>query len=320
MPAVGGEDRESAASENSERRSFERDGTSIKALRESFTGKTLSQITPWFIEQHKKRRKEEGRSPQTIKLELACLKTMFNKVLQWKKATGNPVREVKMPTVDNARVRFLEREEEARLLLECDGYLYDLVITALQTSFCRNEQFSLKPSDIDFERRLVWIQAAYAKNGTARSVPMTKTLEVVLRRLVKYSRENGSLYLFLNCHGQAYRSCRTAFEHAVKRAGIENFHLHDLRQTFASRLVVSVVDIRTVQELMGHKSITMTLRYTHLSPAHKQRAVDAMDEMFPVKSPANFHSTPNLLACQKSIKQCNIKYLEGWPSGRRRRS
>ena len=59
------------------------------------------------------------------------------------------------------------------------------------------------------------------------------------------------------------------FVPALARAGIENLHWHDLRHTFASRLVMKGVDLRTVQELMGHKTITMTLRYSHLSPAHQ---------------------------------------------------
>ena len=278
--------------DNKKPRSWERDDTSIKALTTSFKGKTLSQITPWLVEQHKRRRKAEGRSPQTIKLELACLKAMFNKALQWKKATENPMREVKMPVVHNMRIRFLEQDEEAQLLPVCEGHLRDLVTTALHTGFRRNELFSLKPSDIDFARRLVQVQAAYAKNGTSRSVPMTKTLEPVLRRLVEQAQDNDSDHLFLNCHGQPYRSCRNAFEYAVKPAGITNFHFHDLRHTFASRLVMSGVDIRTVQELMGHKSISMTLRYAHLSPDHKQQAMEAMDRAFSEKSPANFHNTP----------------------------
>jgi len=67
---------------------------------------------------------------------------------------------------------------------------------------------------------------------------------------------------------------------------------HVLRHTFASRLVMAGVDIRTVQELMGHATIMMTMRYAHLSPDHKRGAMEAMEKEFPGKSPANFHNTP----------------------------
>ena len=67
---------------------------------------------------------------------------------------------------------------------------------------------------------------------------------------------------------------------------------HVLRHTFASRLVMSGVDIRTVQELMGHADINMTMRYAHLSPDHKRGAMEQMERRFPGRSPANFHDTP----------------------------
>ncbi len=67
---------------------------------------------------------------------------------------------------------------------------------------------------------------------------------------------------------------------------------HVMRHTFASRLVIAGVDLRTVQELLGHKSITMTMRYTHLSPDHKRNAIAALEQQFLEKSPANFHNTP----------------------------
>jgi site-specific recombinase XerD len=89
-------------------------------------------------------------------------------------------------------------------------------------------------------------------------------------------------------------SVRTGFEHAVERANISDFHFHDLRHTFASRLVMAGVDIRTVQELLGHKTISMTLRYAHLSPDHKRKAMEALERWFSGKSHANFHDTPVL--------------------------
>src|SRR5262245_13763996 len=84
--------------------------------------------------------------------------------------------------------------------------------------------------------------------------------------------------VFCNLHGTPYHSFRTAFERAVRKAGMEDFTFHDLRHTFARRLVMSGVDLPTVQALIGHKDISMTLRYTHLSSDHKQRAVHALEK------------------------------------------
>lgn len=69
---------------------------------------------------------------------------------------------------------------------------------------------------------------------------------------------------------------KTGFFTAIKKSGIKDFHFHDLRHTAASHLVMSGVDLNTVREILGHKSLQMTLRYSHLSPSHKKQAVDAL--------------------------------------------
>jgi integrase len=254
----------------------------------------LTDITPWLIEKYKKARKDQQKSNQTVNLELACLKAIFSKAITWKKAIENPVKQVKMFRVNNARVRFLEEDEEARLFAQCNGYLHDVVLTALHTGFRRNELLSLRPENVDFARGLASVRAGYAKNGEGRSVPLTNTLRGVLQRLVVEAKIRGSPVLFRNQHGAPLRAyaLRDAFENAVEQAALKDFHLHDLWHTFASRLVMAGVDIRTVQELMGHKTIAMTLRYAHLSPDHKQKAMDALERKFPTKSPINFHNIP----------------------------
>ena len=88
---------------------------------------------------------------------------------------------------------------------------------------------------------------------------------------------SGSDPVFLNSNGTPYRNVTTAFNPAVKRAEIEDFTFHDLRHTFASRLVMSGVDLTTMKELMRHKTISMTLRYSHLSPTHKHAAAAVFD-------------------------------------------
>ena len=126
------------------------------------------------------------------------------------------------------------------------------------------------------------MRAAHVKNDESRSVPMNEVLTATLQTVRMSTSAHGSV--FRTRTGEPYRSFRTAFTHAVRQAGRVNFTFYDLRHTFASRLVMSGVDLPTVQALMGHKDISMTLRYTHLSSDHKRRAVRGL-ESFAEKSP-----------------------------------
>ncbi len=82
---------------------------------------------------------------------------------------------------------------------------------------------------------------------------------------------------YYDSSGTPYTDIKKSFTAACRRAGIHDFRFHDLRHTFASHLVMAGVDITTVKELLGHKEIKMTLRYAHLSPSHKVKAVDILD-------------------------------------------
>jgi integrase len=193
--------------------------------------------------------------------------------IDWDKAVENPVKKIRFAREDNGRVRFLSPDEETRLLAHCSNPLRPVIITALNTGLRRSELLALSRDDVDFERGLVTVRAAYAKNGKSRSVPMntmlTHTLEAV--------KIKSAGAVFCKQDGKPYRDFRTAFEGAVKRADIPDFTFHDLRHTFASPLVMKGVDLPTVKELMGHKHINMTLRYTHLANSHKKDAVSKLE-------------------------------------------
>jgi len=99
---------------------------------------------------------------------------------------------------------------------------------------------------------------------------------VAKKTLIAVPKHPGSPYVFNDNNGNNYGDIKKSFLTAVKKSDIIDFHFHDLRHTFASQLVMAGVDLNTVRELLGHKSIEMTLRYSHLSPDHKKRAVDVL--------------------------------------------
>jgi Phage integrase family len=110
---------------------------------------------------------------------------------------------------------------------------------------------------------------------------MTETLTATLKTLKMSAAGESTAAVF------GYRQMTKTFARAVTRAGLVNFTFHDLRHTFASRLVMDGVDLATVKELMEHKHITMTLRYPHLAPGHKCSAITVLDHI-QEKVPANF--------------------------------
>lgn len=114
------------------------------------------------------------------------------------------------------------------------------------------------------------------KNNESRIIPINQTLH--LEFLALFEKREGE-YVFPGRNGQPPKDIRTGFSTALKKVGIEDFRFHDLRHTFGSHLVMQGVNLRTVQQLMGHKDIKMTMRYSHLSPEHVQEAVEKLDNL-----------------------------------------
>ncbi|ETW94412.1 MAG: integrase [Candidatus Entotheonella gemina] len=192
---------------------------------------------------------------------------------------------------DNSRTRYLTEEEEERLLAQCKPHIYRVVLSAIHTGLRKSELLSLSWNHINFEHRLVTVEVSYAKKSEARSVPMSSRLT---ETWFPIRIADPNVPVFLNSKGKPYRGISTAFNSAVKRAGIQDFTFHDLRHTFASRLVMRGVDLTTVKELMGHKHINMTLRYAHLSPGHKHSAIAVLDQSAPNFAPPVSDANPLL--------------------------
>ena len=116
------------------------------------------------------------------------------------------------------------------------------------------------------------------KSGEDYHVPMNDDLRGILRGLPSRMR---SEWVFPSATGETALDAKNfihrVFTPALEAAKISDFHWHDLRHTFASRLVMRGVDLTTVQELMGHKTQAMTARYAHLSSAHRLAAVQKLN-------------------------------------------
>ena len=114
------------------------------------------------------------------------------------------------------------------------------------------------------------------KNGRPRGVPINRAVYDALITLAPDAARRTGL-LFRRTSGRAWGKIRTAFEKAVERADLKDLRFHDLRHTAASHLVMRGASLKEVQEILGHRTFSMTLRYAHLSPAHLRTAVDRLD-------------------------------------------
>jgi integrase len=148
-------------------------------------------------------------------------------------------------------------------------------VVAIHTGMRRGEQFKLQWTNVNFHTGVLTIPRS--KHGEARHIPMNEQVIEVLRNLPSRLK---SPYVFLSRAGKtplnANNFITRVWNPLLQEAGIEDFHWHDCRHTFASRPIMAGVDLRTVQELLGHKTITMTLRYAHLSPTHQREAVQRL--------------------------------------------
>ncbi len=250
------------------KRSWERDQRSIRVLMGWFQGKFLFEVSPLMIEKFKSSRRKSV-SPASVNRELACLKHMFTKAIEWDMIASNPVKQVKLFRESTGRVRYLTMDEIHLLIKESAEHLRPIIIIAIYTGMRKSEILNLKWEDVDFESKMIYVSVA--KSGYGREIPMAEPVLFALRGLRSKSDS-----VFNHEKGTPIKNFRTAFTNAVRRARIDNFTFHDLRHTFASHLVMNGVDLLTVKELLGHRSINMTLRYAHLSPEHKKKAVASL--------------------------------------------
>ncbi len=257
----------------------------LRPVLRHFAGKRLADVSPFALEGYKRARVEQG-VRTGLNRELEALRNLYNRMVEWGKATDNPVRKVKRLKEPDGRTRWLAEEEIGRLLAACNPQVRRAVVTTLHTGLRRQELLGLTVGDLDFARRTLMVRAAYAKNGERRSIPINAVLTETLRPLIIGKAPDAPV--FESRKGEPYRSLRTAFTTGCRKAGITDFRWHDLRHTYASHLVMAGVDLPTIKNLLGRKSIEMTLRYSHLSQDHKRQAQDRLAEKMGVGVPPDF--------------------------------
>ena len=257
-------------------RAYRWKGYVIKQLKERFGNMILDHFDTLKLEQFQSERLRKGNKPATVNRLLAVISHMFTKAVDWNMMDRGVAAsiKVKMLPENNRRLRFLSLEECTALIEACDPHLRPIVVTALNTGCRRGEILGLRwDKHVDLKHGFILLDKT--KNGERREVPVNSTLKTVLQGL---TRRLDVPYVFFDVTtGKPYRDLKKSFATACRKAGIHDFHFHDLRHTFASQMIMAGVDLTTVKELLGHKDIRMTLRYAHLASGHKVKAVDLLD-------------------------------------------
>ena len=235
---------------------------------------SLNEITPQQVEEYRTVRITNRVAPATINKEIQVLKHVVGKAVEWGKFRTNQVAKVKPLKTPPGRVRYLQGEQIPKLIGACPAWLRPIVLIDMNTGLRRGEILSLEKSNIDRKNRLIIIQKT--KNNERKIIPMN---QVVFEIISGLPTRMDTTFIFSDEKGKRLSANKVsmAFKRACRKAGIEDFTLHDLRHHFASYLTMSGQNQRTVQELLGHKDPKMTMRYSHLSPEHLRSAVESLE-------------------------------------------
>ncbi len=241
----------------------------------------LRDITPFVVEGFKSQILDKGDSPVTFNRYLELLKAALNNAVEWELLRENRLRGFKKLKSDRCRqIRFLDDQEIKRVLQAANDTMRRLFLVLLYTGLRRSELAYLEWKDIDFENGFVVVQSKpefgfHPKSYKTRSVPMCSELRSLLMDMPQAGR-----FVFDNGRNQPLYHPNSYYREIAKvykKAGIEGANMHTLRHTFASHLIMKGVDPRTVQEYLGHSSIQVTEKYSHLSKSHKREAIEVLD-------------------------------------------
>jgi integrase len=257
---------------------YETDTYWAKHLREAFGSYLLKDISPDKVTTYLENKLSDGLKPATVAHHLALLKHSFTMAVKWGLLPAQPLRDVRLPVkVNNARLRYLSPDEIDRLLSACPSHLKPIVLTGLHTGMRKGEIVNLRWEQVDLPNRVLLLTDT--KNGEQRGIPLNQTMTDLLSGLQASAT---GLWVFPNPRtGQPYRKdADTAWYTALKKAGLQGVHFHDLRHTTGSHLRMQGADLLSVQEILGHKDLRMTARYAHVGQSHKLAAVGLLEKAY----------------------------------------
>ncbi len=275
----------------------------IKYWDSQFGNYALTYLTPELIEKKLKELREKGdtrskikdaektappkpMAKQTMKHYRDHLEKFLNHAHQWGWMGANPVNKVqRVIKLNNARVRYLSDKEREKLLKACqqslNPQLYPMVIFALSTGARLGEIMNLGLDDVDLKKQKAILRET--KNGETRVIPIVGHLNKILNQQITYALSHyndnhvGKMFLFPRSDGLAAMDMRSSWRTARKTAGLHDFRFHDLRHSAASYLAMNGATLLEIAAVLGHKTLDMVKRYSHLSESHTAGIVSKMN-------------------------------------------
>ncbi len=259
----------------------DRDHSACRSLLKQFGGYKASKISLWLIEGYKKKRKDEGKSHRTINIELAALRQMFNKAMEWKLLTINPLSDMspkKHFLVQEIKERrIIDSTEFEKLYINAEKVFRPFLLFAYLTGCRPKEIMSLKWENVDLKKGYVLITKT--KNKKERKVFLANRIKETLKSLVDKSVSSVG-YVF-NCEGKPFNNTilRKYWEKTYKKSGINKCVFYNLRHSFCSNLLVNEgVDVKTVASMSGHSVETLLKFYAKTNDIVKKEAIEKLDK------------------------------------------
>lgn len=239
----------------------------------------LTEITPALVSQYKNKRRQEEAAPATVNKELKLLGHAFNLALkEWEWVKDNPVSKVSKEKNERMVERWLTLEEEKSLLAHSPAWLQELIIFSINTGLRQSELLNLKWGQVDLFRKTMTFLSSEQKNKNSDTLPFNEAALAILKTKV---RRIDTPFVFVSENSTRIdsRNLRRSFYTACKKAKIEDLRWHDLRHTFATRLVQAGVDLYAVKKLGRWKSLSMVMRYGHHHSESLRAGVEILDKV-----------------------------------------
>jgi integrase len=241
----------------------------------------VGQIGPHDIERYKAQQVQQRFNNKTIMNRLTVLNKCLGTAYEWLKLEGAPPK-IKWPRWALPEIDYLSPGECELLLSSATGVIHEMVLMALRTGMRQGELRGLQWSSIDWLTRSVAVRHSRddrgvlvpPKNGRARHVPLDIDVYTIL-----YRRKEDTGYVFLARDGHPFNGDKLndAIRKLCKQAGLRKIGWHTLRHTFASHLAMRGVPLPAIKELMGHATISTTMRYAHVAPSTLRAAIDMLN-------------------------------------------